>query len=314
MNELSPRARALIESAMAHEEGPSAAELGRVRRSVLSGLAASGAVAAASTTFFAKAAAALASTAGQVTAYAAAGALAAGATLAVHQTVVREPSPSPMVASIEHAPGAVDLRDRAGAVSAPSSPTPPPEAATVIADSSRTVAAPDVVATSLEQPSVPSPRLAQPTVGSTGAPPRAGAPELVNPITAAPSTPSALGPRAAFASPSSDLESAPGGAALTRPSGDLARQLAYLHAMRTELHAGNAGRALELSRESEALFPGSGLEAEARAARIAALCRLGQSAEARGAIERFRQLFPKSALLRNVEHGCTIDLREGTGH
>src|SRR5688572_21276015 len=137
MNELSPRARALIESATLHEAGPSVAELGRVRRSVLSGLAASGAVAgAASTTLFAKVAAALGSTAVQVTAYATAGALAAGATLAVHATVVGQPSSNAaMVASTEHGPRATEMLDRAGAVSAPSSATLPEPTAAVIAES-----------------------------------------------------------------------------------------------------------------------------------------------------------------------------------
>jgi hypothetical protein len=320
MNELSRRARGLIESAMRYEEGPSVAELGRVRRSVLSGLAASGAVAgAASTTLLAKAAAAVGSTAGQVAAYAVAGALAAGATLAVHETIARQPSPGAAVgASMAQASRAAERLDRAGAVP--------------------NVAATDGVGTSFGQPNVGLPSLAPPTTGSTHAPSSAGLPDLARPITTTPSTPSALGSRAAFdargsrppgsslpnqdvssldgafASAPGEIESAPGGAALARPSGDLARQLAYLHAMRTELHAGNAGRALELSRESEALFPGSALEAEARAARITALCLAGQSVEARGAIERFRALFPKSALLRNVEHGCTIGVRKGTGH
>jgi len=105
-----------------------------------------------------------------------------------------------------------------------------------------------------------------------------------------------------------------GGTARGRSSSDLAQQLTYLRGMRAELHAGNASRALELSRESEALFSGSSLEAEARAARIAALCPLGQFADARDAIERFRRLFPSSALLRNVENACALDLRKKSGH
>jgi hypothetical protein len=89
-----------------------------------------------------------------------------------------------------------------------------------------------------------------------------------------------------------------------RPSDDLARQLAYLHAMRAELHAGNAGRALAMSRESEPLFAGSALQAEARAANISALCQLGRAADARAEIARFRERFPSSALLQTVEATC----------
>jgi hypothetical protein len=308
MNELSPRARALIESAMLHEEGPSVAELGRVRRSVLSGLAASGAVAGAtSTTLLAKAAAALGGTAGQVTAYAVAGALAAGGTLAVHETVVGQASRAAMVAGSNGA-GATSIAH------VPHWATTPPPIATVIDESSRSVAAPDVGGTRFEQPNVGGPKLAEPTVGSIAAPSIAGMRGAAGPIGTAPSAAPDLGSRAAIAWPSGDVESAPGRAAPALPTGDLAQQLAYLRAMRTELHAGNAGRALDLSRESEALFFGSALEAEARAARITALCRVGQSAEARAAIERFRRSFPNSALLRNVEHGCTFDVREGTDH
>jgi hypothetical protein len=334
MNELSPRARALIESAMLHEEGPSVAELRRVRRSVLSGLAASGAVAGAtSTTLLAKAAAALGGTAGQVTAYAMAGALAAGGTLAVHQTVVGQTSRGAAMVTISNGAG---TKSMAHVSRAAEMPFPPPAALTV--DSPSNVAAAAVGATSVERTTVGSPILAQPSVGSSPALPSSGTQGMAGSLGTAPSARFDPGsrtdfdargsrppgspapdhdvssPEHAFAAPSGGVESAPGKAGLARPSGNLAEQLAYLRAMRTELHAGNAARALELSRESEAIFAGSALEAEARAARITALCRIGRSVEARSAIERFRRSFPNSALLRNVEHGCTIDGREGTGH
>jgi hypothetical protein len=86
--------------------------------------------------------------------------------------------------------------------------------------------------------------------------------------------------------------------------GDLARQLQLLHGMRVALLSGNARHVLELAREGEALFAGSALEAESRAARIAALCQLGRMAEVHREIERFRTAFPRSVLLRGVETAC----------
>jgi hypothetical protein len=94
MNELSPRARALIESAIEHEEMPGPADLRRVRRAIVSGVAAGAVASAVSTTsFFAKAAAITGGMAGQVTACAVAGAIAAGATLAVHERFAEAPPP-----------------------------------------------------------------------------------------------------------------------------------------------------------------------------------------------------------------------------
>jgi len=343
MNQLSPRARALIESAIEHEEGPTAAELGRLRRSVLSGLATSSAVAGAvSATLMAKAAAAAGGTAVQITAYMVAGAIAAGATLAAREQLAGEPTRGAAVATVWNGaarkpielggrvPRVTDVPATPTAVSAPNlaHPTSPELAApsfpapdvpaTNVASTNG--AAPNAAPPKISLPSVASSDFAgsnvtAPTVPSDPVPPAlsldtgARAPAAVMPQENALSGTGAL-----TALPTEIGSPASVGAARGRPSAELAQQLAYLHSMRAELHGGNAGRALELSRESEALFAGSSLEAEAGAARIAALCRLGRSADARGAIERFRRVFPSSALLRNVENTCAIGLGKGAGH
>jgi hypothetical protein len=332
MTDLSPRARALIESAMEHEELPSPAELRKVRRAIMTGVAAGAAASAVSTTsFFAKAAAMTGGLAGQMTAYAVAGAIAASATIAVHEQFAEE-APS-RAAVVRSAPakiaerGARDFRSGSAPPKAATSQLEEAEAtqpetlkeALHGSESSNSAEAP--VGRPIEVPARSAQNGVLPTdVASPSVVPRAVASFGAGASSAAPararhSTEENIALRGPATPVTSNAPAAPEpiateGAARS-PSSALAHQLAYLHAMRAELRAGNAERALAMSRESEALFAGSAMYAESRAAHIAALCRLGRIAEARHEISRFRQRFPNSALLSTVEDSCASDPPSG---
>jgi hypothetical protein len=334
MTDLSPRARALIESAMEHEELPSPAELRKVRRAIMTGVAAGAAVSAVSTTsFFAKAAAMTGGLAGQMTAYAVAGAIAASATIAVHERFVEEaPNRALIVPSAPAKTGERGVRDfRSGSATpttamatalAEPEATPPdtPNEASRGSESSNSAEVPvgppiEVPARSAQNGVLPADGAPSSVVPRAGGSLGAGA-SSATPARAQRSTDENIAPRGAAATNpvTSNAPAAPDAIATEgarSPSNALAHQLAYLHAMRAELRAGNAERALAMSRESEALFAGSAMYAESRAAHIAALCRLGRIAEARHEISKFRQRFPSSALLSTVEDSCASDSAGG---
>jgi len=292
MTDLSPRARALIESAMQHEDLPSPGDLRRVRRAIVTGVAVGAAASAVSTTsFFAKAAAMTGGLAGQVTACAVAGAIAAGATLAIHERYAEERPSANVVAS---APAKREPSAPPAAMPMAALPARPP-----IATTSETPSAEGQPIAALAQTVVAPPRAVtrnvEPTNGASSPERRAARQPAASRESALPSETPAAAPAAPIAQATSARP----------PSGDLARQLAYLHAMRAELRTGNAERALAMSRESEPLFAGSALYAESRAANIAALCRLGRTSEAGAEMQRFRERYPSSALLPTIEAACT---------
>jgi hypothetical protein len=300
MTDLSPQARALIESAMFHEDLPSPGDLSRVRRAIVTGVAVGAAASAVSTTsLFAKAAAMAGGLAGQVTACAVVGAIAAGATLAVHERYAEErPSANAVAAArAKREPGAPPVAMPMAAL-----PAAPPIATTSEIPSAerQPIAAP-------AQTVITPPRVVKRNVELTdGALP----PDPLAARQPAASRESALPSETPAAAPAMPIAQA---TSARPPSADLARQLAYLHAMRAELRDGNAERALAMSRESEPLFAGSALYAESRAANIAALCRLARTSEARAEIARFRERFPSSVLLPTIEATCTSG-EEGPRH
>jgi hypothetical protein len=70
------------------------------------------------------------------------------------------------------------------------------------------------------------------------------------------------------------------------------------------LHAGDARGALAFVDRHAAMFPHGELAQERDAARVFALCALGQRAEARSAQERFLRTWPGSPLATRVESAC----------
>src|SRR3979409_131952 len=83
---------------------------------------------------------------------------------------------------------------------------------------------------------------------------------------------------------------------------DLATAVELLRRVHGALHGGQAGRALELLRESAIVLDGP-LAEEAQAARVSALCQLGREADARVAVDRFVAVWPGSPLAARLQEG-----------
>lgn len=84
----------------------------------------------------------------------------------------------------------------------------------------------------------------------------------------------------------------------------LSHEVQLLQAAQRELASGNAAGALAILDRHAAEFPGGSLREERMAARVFALCRLGQTAAARAAAERFLLLAPSSPLAARVAAEC----------
>jgi outer membrane protein assembly factor BamD (BamD/ComL family) len=71
-------------------------------------------------------------------------------------------------------------------------------------------------------------------------------------------------------------------------------QLAALHAIRSDVEAGDAARALARIDAFDASYAGSSLREEVMVLRVEALARAGREAEARSAASAFFRSFPTS--------------------
>jgi hypothetical protein len=89
-----------------------------------------------------------------------------------------------------------------------------------------------------------------------------------------------------------------------RAKDTLAEEARRLRVVQQALRSGDGARALELVREDNARFSSGLLQQERTAARVQALCLVGQSAAARAAAESFEQRWPRSPLLARVRSTC----------
>jgi hypothetical protein len=71
------------------------------------------------------------------------------------------------------------------------------------------------------------------------------------------------------------------------PKADIAEQIALIDEARSAISSGSAGRAIQLVRQYQSKYPSGSFGPEAIALRIEALTKLGRTAEARSAAERF---------------------------
>lgn len=89
-----------------------------------------------------------------------------------------------------------------------------------------------------------------------------------------------------------------------RPSSALGDEVDLIRAAQDQLHAGNAGAALETLAEHARRFPSGALREERQASRILALCQLGNVAAARAEADRFVAEAPGSPLVDRVRGAC----------
>ena len=101
----------------------------------------------------------------------------------------------------------------------------------------------------------------------------------------------------------------PAPSAEARSKDDLSRQLQLLRAVRALLRDQQPMRVLELLNQPALLTEGP-FEEELRAARIAALCRLGRQGEARHEIAAFLHRWPGSPLSGRLRAGCSVQSPE----
>jgi len=87
-------------------------------------------------------------------------------------------------------------------------------------------------------------------------------------------------------------------------TGDVAAEVRLLGEANTLLRAGDAGRALRLLEEHARRYPKGALGEERDAARIAALCALGRTSEARDATDRFVRTAPLSPQAGSLRASC----------
>jgi hypothetical protein len=87
-------------------------------------------------------------------------------------------------------------------------------------------------------------------------------------------------------------------------AGDVAAEVRLLDQAHTAMHAGDAERALGLLEDHGRRYPKGALGEERDAARIAALCALGRTAEARDATDRFLRAAPRSPQAGPLRASC----------
>ena len=104
-------------------------------------------------------------------------------------------------------------------------------------------------------------------------------------------------PRALPAASSSALAPAPA-------DDPLHAEIRELRAAQQALRAGEGTRVLALLNQQDTTFSGGTLQEERAAARVLALCQLGQVDEARALAQRFERRWPKSSLLARLKNSC----------
>jgi hypothetical protein len=87
-------------------------------------------------------------------------------------------------------------------------------------------------------------------------------------------------------------------------TGDVAAEVRLLDQAHTAMRAGDAERALDLLEDHGRRYPRGALGEERDAARIAALCALGRTAEARDATDRFLRAAPQSPQAGPLRASC----------
>ncbi len=154
-----------------------------------------------------------------------------------------------------------------------------------------------------------SPSPAAPAVGVAAPPPAPIAPPALAPTDTSdgwngsrgPATPGGLHPTARVApvaaSAAASARSAPATA-------DVAAEVRLLGEAHTAMRGGQAEQALVLLDEHARRYPKGALGEERDAARVAALCALGRTSEAREATDRFLRSAPRSPLAGPVRASC----------
>ncbi len=325
MNDLTPEARALLDSAMPGLE-PTAEERARVR-SVIASRLAIGVAAGVSTLVASKvaaggttggtalgvaakgaaASAAAASGAGVSTAVGASVATAAGASVVASSTVATVAGVSLMtkvVASIALV-GAIGIgatyplatapADRSATSSEAKTSAGPPQGPRSAKSVARALDIPPPDPTLVAAPA----EIASPTT-VPGLVPR------VNPP-AAPSAPVVVVPSGA------DVPSAVATATATvsAPASAIGVEVALLRSANAEMQAGRADRALAMLDDHVHRFPSGALIEEREAARILALCAVGRTDESREAQGRFLREHPRSPQVARVRAACGVTVDSG---
>lgn len=91
------------------------------------------------------------------------------------------------------------------------------------------------------------------------------------------------------------------------PSTDkLAEEVALLSQAASQLRSGNPSGALQRLEEHRRLFPAGRLVEERRAARVQALCAIGNRAEAEAELARLARSSPRSPHLARAQHACGL--------
>jgi len=90
------------------------------------------------------------------------------------------------------------------------------------------------------------------------------------------------------------------------PADSFAEEVAILSKATSELRAGRANEGLRLLDEHERKFPSGRLAEERRAARIQALCALGELSEAEVELARLKQSSPRSPHLARAQRACGL--------
>lgn len=91
-----------------------------------------------------------------------------------------------------------------------------------------------------------------------------------------------------------------------RKAENLTEELAILSKAASELRAGRAGVALRLLDEHRRKFPAGRLVEERRAARVQALCALGNRAEAEAELARLVRTSPRSPHVARAQRACGL--------
>ena len=92
----------------------------------------------------------------------------------------------------------------------------------------------------------------------------------------------------------------------TAASDRLAAETAALRTAQQTMRAGRPAEALALLDQQDALYPAGALAQERAAARVLALCQLGNVAAGRTAARAFEQQWPRSPLLGRVRTACEV--------
>ncbi len=144
--------------------------------------------------------------------------------------------------------------------------------------------------------------LSLPPVGTLSAA-RSFSPRQAAPISVRPAAPNSAVPAAAAPAPSAAL---PSPVSRASTSDGLGAEVSILSRAASELRAGRPAAALEALEVHQRRFPAGRLVEERRAARVQALCALGNRVEAAGELERLARAFPHSPHVVRARRACGI--------